>query len=69
MIKTTYSCSANILPVAKPMIPPPTAANIPSLSPVRAMVGVPRQVATNKAVATGTWLLPPLLLGIMPSIG
>ena len=57
--KWTYSCSANIFPVAKPMIPPPTAANIPSLRPVRAIAGVPRQVATNSAVAMGTWLFPP----------
>ena len=53
----TYSCSANIFPVAKPMMPPPTAANIPSLRPVRAMAGVPRHVATNRAVAMGIWLL------------
>ena len=39
------------------MMPPPTAANIPNFRPVRAMAGVPRQVATNKAVAIGTWLL------------
>ena len=39
------------------MMPPPTAANIPSFRPVRAMAGVPRQVATNSAVAIGTWLL------------
>ena len=51
-----YSCSANIFPVAKPMTPPPTAANIPILRPVRAMTGVPRQVATNRAPAIGTWL-------------
>ena len=50
----TYSCSANILPVANPMTPPPTAANIPILSPVRAITGVPRHVATNRAPAIGT---------------
>ena len=52
--KRTYSCSANIFPVAKPIIPPPTAANIPSLRPVKAMAGVPKQVATKSAVAIGT---------------
>ncbi len=50
----SYSCSANIFPVAKPMMPPPMAANIPILRPVRAMTGVPRHVATNKAPAMGT---------------
>ena len=39
------------------MMPPPTAANMPSFSPVRAMAGVPRQVATNSAVAMGIWLV------------
>ena len=52
---STHSCSANILPVAKPMMPPPTAANIPILRPVSAMTGVPRHVATNSAPAMGTW--------------
>ena len=54
LLPETYSCSANIFPVAKPMMPPPMAANIPILRPVRAMTGVPRHVATNSAPAMGT---------------
>ena len=52
----TYSCSANIFPVANPMMAPPTAANIPSFNPARAVTGLPTQVAMKRAPAMGTWL-------------
>ena len=51
------------------MIPPPIAANMPSLRPVRAMTGVPKQVATNRAPAIGTWLPPFARAGPFPPFG